>query len=252
MLELNKIHHGDCLELMKEIPEKTIDMILCDLPYGTTQNKWDSIINLQHLWEQYERVIKDNGAIVLTAQTPFDKLLGCSNLKLLRYEWIWEKDNGTGHLNAKKMPMKKHENVLVFYKRLPTYNPQFTTGKPYEAKRGRKSTNYGDDVKGYDGVTRNDGKRYPLSIVKFNKEIGYHPTQKPITLFEYLIKTYTNEGETILDNCIGSGTTAIAALNTGRFFIGIEKEKEYVDIANKRIQEAVKECETNRETKAIR
>jgi site-specific DNA-methyltransferase (adenine-specific) len=192
---------------------------------------------LEPLWQQYKRVIKDNGAIVLTAQTPFDKVLGNSNLKELKYEWIWEKDNATGHLNAKKMPMKKHENILVFYKKLPTYNPQFTVGKPYEAKRGRKSTNYGNDVSGYDGVTVSDGKRYPLSIVKFNKEIGFHPTQKPTSLFEYLIKTYTNEGETVLDNCIGSGTTAIAALNTGRFFIGIEKEQEYVDIANKRIEE---------------
>lgn len=205
---------------------------------GTTANKWDSIIPLEPLWEHYKRVIKDRGAIVLTAQTPFDKVLGNSNLKMLRYEWIWEKDGATGHLNAKRMPMKKHENILVFYKKLPTYNPQFTAGEPYVTKRGRKSTNYGDDVNGYDGVTINKGKQYPLSIVKFNKETGLHPTQKPVSLFEYLIKTYTNEGDVVLDNCIGSGTTAVAALNTGRFFIGIEKEQKYVEIARKRIDEA--------------
>lgn len=236
MLELNKIHHGDCLELMKDIPDGSIDMILCDLPYGTTQNKWDSVIPLDRLWEQYNRIIKDNGAIVLTAQTPFDKVLGASNLKMLRYEWIWKKTSGTGHLNAKKMPMKNHENILVFYKKLPKYNPQFTKGKPYDVVYSTHSKNYG---KQKDGIrTINDGFRYPLTVqeFKYDKE-KLHPTQKPVELFEYLIKTYTNEGETVLDNCIGSGTTAIAALNTSRFFIGIEKEKEYVDIANKRIEE---------------
>lgn len=187
------------------------------------------------MWEQYERIIKDNGAIVLTAQTPFDKVLGCSNLKLLRYEWIWNKPNGTGHLNAKKMPMKNHENILVFYKKLPTYNPQFVEGKPYKIVSGEPSVNYG---KQNSVLTKNDGFRYPLSIQKFNSEKGLHPTQKPKEMFEYLIKTYTNEGETVLDNCIGSGTTAIACINTNRNFIGIEKEKEYFDIANKRIEEA--------------
>ena len=225
----------DCVEGMKYIDDKSIDMILCDLPYGTTRNKWDSIIPLEPLWEQYKRIIKDNGAIVLTAQTPFDKVLGASNLDMLRYEWIWEKDNATGHLNAKKMPMKKHENILVFYKKLPQYNPQFTEGKPYVVKRGRKSTNYGDDVEGYDGITKSDGKRYPTSILRFNKETGLHPTQKPVALFEYLIKTYTNEGETVLDNCMGSGTTAVACINTNRNFIGIELDEGYFKIAKERI-----------------
>jgi site-specific DNA-methyltransferase (adenine-specific) len=249
-LELNKIHHGDCLELMKDIPDKSIDMILCDLPYGTTRNKWDSILPLNELWEQYKRVIKENGAIVLTAQTPFDKILGSSNIKLLRYEWIWQKDAGTGFLNAKKMPLKDHENVLVFYKKPPVYNPQMRPGfKPYETKKGHHGSNYGSD-KG--AVTKSNGERYPLTTIKFNRDSDkLHPTQKPVSLFEYLIKTYTNEGETVLDNCIGSGTTAMAALNTGRFFIGIEKEQEYIDIANKRIQEAVSQCETNRETTAL-
>src|SRR5690625_3350934 len=139
---INAITQGDCLEVMRDIPDGSVDMILCDLPYGTTRNKWDSIIPLDELWTQYERIIKDNGAIVLTAQTPFDKVLGASNLRLLRYEWIWRKPSGTGHLNAKRMPMKNHENILIFYKRLPTYNPQMTEGEPYKAKSGRASSNY--------------------------------------------------------------------------------------------------------------
>jgi len=237
---LNKIIQGDCLEVMKGIPDKSIDMILCDLPYGTTRNKWDSIILLDNLWEQYCRVIKDNGAIVLTAQTPFDKVLGCSNLKLLRYEWIWEKTSATGHLNAKKMPMKAHENILVFYKKLPTYNPQKTFGHKRKVSKAEHKTNC-VMTSNYNkhGLTSYDSNdRYPRSVQVFSNDkqkLALHPTQKPADLFGYLIKTYTNEGEIILDNCIGSGTTAIAALNTGRFFIGIEKDEEYCAIANKRI-----------------
>ena len=234
-MKLNTIYNEDCLEGMKRIPDKSVDMILADLPYGTTRNKWDSIIALEPLWEQYERVIKDDGAIVLTAQTPFDKVLGVSNLKKLKYEWIWQKPNGTGYLNANRMPMKNHENVLVFYKKLPVYHPQFTSGKPYTATRGTKGTNYGDDVEGHDRVTINDGKRHPLSVQKFNSEKGLHPTQKPVALFEYLIKTYTNEGETVLDNVMGSGTTAIACLNTNRNFIGFELDANYHAIAMERI-----------------
>ncbi|WP_431607397.1 DNA-methyltransferase [Peribacillus frigoritolerans] len=223
---------------MKDIPDKSIDMILCDLPYGTTRNKWDSIIPLEMLWEEYTRIIKDNGAIILTAQTPFDKVLGSSNLKLLRYEWIWEKENGTGFLNAKKMPLKNHENILVFYRKLPTYNPQMRIGfSPYKCKQGSGSDNWNYNSEFGGHISESNGGRYPLSVLKINRDKEkIHPTQKPVTLFEYLIKTYTNEGETVLDNCIGSGTTAIAALNTGRFFIGIEKEKEYVDVANDRIK----------------
>ena len=160
----NRLIHGDCLEVMKSIPSGSIDMILADLPYGTTQNKWDSLIHLNNLWMYYERVIKENGAIVLTAQTPFDKVLGVSNLRLLKYEWIWEKQQGTGHLNAKKMPMKNHENILIFYKKLPTYNPQMTKGKPYECTSGKGSDNYNPQVK---VTTKNKGERYPLTIQKF-------------------------------------------------------------------------------------
>lgn len=232
-LEVNKTYHMDCLKGMKLIKDKSVDMILCDLPYGTTQNKWDSIIPLNKLWKEYNRIIKDNGAIVLTAQTPFDKVLGASNLKMLKYEWIWEKNRGTGHLNAKKMPMKSHENILVFYKKLPTYNPQMREGDSYVRKNGKGSTNYGSQV---DTVTKNEG-RYPLSVLNYNVvERTIHPTQKPVELFEYLIKTYTNEGELVLDNCMGSGTTAIACINTKRNYIGFELEEEYIKLINERIE----------------
>ena len=234
---INKVTQGDCLEVMRGIEDKSVDMILCDLPYGTTRNKWDSIIPLDALWEQYNRVIKDNGAIVLTAQTPFDKVLGASNLKMLKYEWVWKKTQGTGHLNAKKMPMKNHENILVFYKKLPTYNPQMTPGTPYSQKSGKASGNYGAQVR---VVTENSGERYPLTVQLFKSDKGLHPTQKPVALFEYLIRTYTNPGEIVLDNCLGSGTTAVAAINTDRQFIGIEREPDYVEIANNRIAEATK------------
>lgn len=239
-IKLNTIHQMDCIEGMKKLNDKSVDMILCDLPYGTTQNRWDTPIDLTKLWPQYERIIKDNGAIVLTAQTPFDKVLGTSNIRLLRYEWVWNKIRGTGHLNAKKMPMKSHENVLVFYKKLPTYNPQMTSGNPYSKNSGGASSNYNPYVS---VVTENEGERYPLSVQTFNPEKGFHPTRKPAALFEYMIKTYTNEGETVLDNCIGSGTTAVAAINTDRKFIGIEKEPEYVTTANERITKAYEDKE---------
>lgn len=235
-IELNTVYNEDCLEGMKRIPDKSVDMILCDLPYGTTRNKWDSIIPLDLLWQQYERIIKDNGAIVLTAQTPFDKVLGVSNLKLLKYEWIWQKDAGTGFLNAKKMPLKDHENVLVFYKNNPKYNPQMRDGfSSYKTTKGHHGSNYGED-KG--AVTESNGERYPLTTLKFCRDKEKkHPTQKPVALFEYLIKTYTDQGETILDNCMGSGTTAIACINTERKYIGFEKEKEYYMMLTKRISE---------------
>ena len=237
MIELNKIYNEDCLEGMKRIPDKSVDMILCDLPYGTTaRNKWDCIISYENLWEQYNRLIKDNGAILLFSQLPFDKTLACSNIEMLRYEWIWRKQQGTGHLNAKKMPMKNHENILVFYKKLPTYNPQFTKGTPYQCKSGRGSTNYREQSS---VITKNEGFRYPLSVLEFKSDKGLHPTQKPVALCEYLIKTYTNEGETVLDNCMGSGTTAIACINTNRNFIGFELDKHYCDIANERIRKAL-------------
>ena len=241
-MEINKIHLGDCLELMPLIADKTIDMILCDLPYGTTQNKWDSSIDLPKLCSEYKRVIKDNGAIVLTAQTPFDKVLGCSNLEMLKYELIWEKSKATGFLNAKKIPLKAHENILIFYKQQPTYNPQMTKGEPYN-KGFIKAQNGNGTYGNFDAKLRlnESGDRFPRSVFYFKTSEAegkvIHPTQKPIALFEYLIKTYTNEGETVLDNCIGSGTTAIACKNTNRKFIGMEKGQEYFDLATKRIDD---------------
>lgn len=235
---------GDCLELMKRIPDGSVDMILCDLPYGTTCNKWDSVLPLDALWEQYRRIAKPNAAIVLTAQTPFDKVLGASNLDMLRYEWVWEKTNATGHMNAKRAPMKAHENVLVFYDRQPTYNPQKTYGhrrKTAIADRQRlQSECYGQQF----GTTSYDStERYPRSVQTFasdKQRVRLHPTQKPVALMEYLIKTYTNEGETVLDNCMGSGTTGVACVNTGRRFIGIEKEEKYFEVAKSRIENAAK------------
>ena len=234
-----QLYYGDCLEVMKDIPDKSIDMILCDLPYGTTRNKWDTVIDLDLLWSQYERIIKDNGAIVLFAQVPFNIILGYSNLKLLKYEWIWEKPQGTGFLNAKKMPLKKHENILVFYKKLPIYNPQMIGNEIRTRKRNKneKTTDsYGKFT--YDEQSTYVG-RYPTSILSFDRDKNkLHPTQKPVALLEYLIKTYTNEGEIVLDNCMGSGSTGVACVNTGRKFIGIEIDKKYFDISKQRIEEA--------------
>ena len=239
-----ELWQGDCLELMKDIPDKSVDMILCDLPYGTTRNKWDAVIPLEPLWEQYERITKDNGAIVLTAQTPFDKVLGYSNLKMLKYEWIWEKNKATGHLNAKKMPLKAHENILVFYKKLPTYNPQglIKKEKPTinKGSRGAKvngagGTNYGKSNK--DSIQTHSG--YPRDVFSFGVDMRpSHPTQKPVELMEYLIKTYTNDDEVVLDNCMGSGTTGVACKNLSRKFIGIELDETYFNLAKERIESA--------------
>lgn len=233
---LDKIQYGNCMDILPELPSKSIDMILCDLPYGTTRNKWDSVIPLEPLWEQYERVIKDNGAIVLTAAQPFTAHLIVSNTKLFKYEWIWSKTIGSGQLNAKKQPLRTHESILVFYKKPPVYNAQMTEGKPYHAKR--KATYEGP---GYNqqraNETKNEGLRLPKSVLNIpNPRIkGGHPTQKPVALMEYLVKTYTNPGEIVLDNAMGSGTTAVAALNTGRHFVGMENDPKYYDMATQRI-----------------
>lgn len=233
-----KLYNGDCLELMKIIPDKSIDMILCDLPYGTTRNKWDSIIPLDKLWKQYKRIIKENGAIILFSQMPFTAELVESNIKDFKYEWIWEKEQGTGHLNAKKMPLKIHENILVFYKKLPLYNPQWEYGKPYKATYSTHSSNYG---KQKDNITTiSDGRRYPKDIIKVKKKSTdkhLHPTQKPVDLLKYLIRTYTNEEEIVLDNCMGSGSTGVACKELNRNFIGIELDKKYFNIAKERIGE---------------
>ena len=242
-METNVIYNEDCIgeKGMCRLPDNSIDMILADLPYGTTQNKWDSVIPLDKLWKQYKRVIKENGAIVLTASSNFTPKLKMSNLSWFRYEWIWEKDRASGFLNANRMPLRAHENIVVFYKKMPTYNPQKTKGHKPSNRNGIKhkdTTNYRNfehKIKG--GQT----DRYPRSVIKFNvvntqSAEGYlHPTQKPVDLFEYLIKTYTNKNEIVLDNVMGSGTTAIACLKTDRKFIGFEREVEYYNIALKRI-----------------
>lgn len=230
------LYLGDCLEVMPTLPPASIDLILCDLPYGTTQNKWDSAVPLDRLWTEYWRIAKPNAAIVLTAQTPFDKVLGTSCVKHLRYEWIWEKTEATGHLNAKIQPMKAHENVLVFYKERCNYFPQKTKAKAVKIvqKSANGSSNYGDQLP----TTYESDERYPRSVLKMAKDFKnakVHPTQKPVALMEYLIRTYTNEGDTVLDNCMGSGTTGVAALNCGRKFIGIERDPTYFEIAKNRI-----------------
>ena len=245
-IQRNNIYHGDCLDIMKFIPDESIDMILADLPYGTTKAAFDSVIDLTKLWEQYNRIIKPNGAILLFAQTPFDKVLGASNIKMLKYEWIWEKTQATGFLNAKKMPMKAHENILVFYKNAPTYNPQKTTGhKPVnsytkKAKVQNKTELYGAVKEDVSGGGETD--RYPRSVLVYpsDKQIMkstpfLHPMQKPLALCEYFIKTYTNEGDVILDNVCGSGTTGVAAKNLKRDYILIEKEERFYEMSCKRL-----------------
>lgn len=234
-----KLFNGDCLEIMPTLQHQSVDLIIADLPYGTTECTWDSIIPFEPMWECINHVAKRNTAILLFAQAPFDKVLACSNLKDFRHEWIWEKPNATGFFNAKKMPMKAHENILVFYKSLPTYNPQKTTGHKRQTARRRpqKSEVYNKDfiTTHYDST-----ERYPRSVIKFSSDkqvSNYHPTQKPLALLEYLIKTYTDENDVVLDFCMGSGTTCVAAQRLKREFIGIEKDNFYFDVAAKRIKE---------------
>ena len=237
MISFDKVIQGDCLEVMKDIPDKIIDMILCDLPYGTTACKWDTIIPFEPLWKEYKRIIKDNGAIVLTASQPFTSALVMSNPDMFKYEWIWEKSKATGYLNSKIMPMIAHENILVFGKGKVKYNPQKIKSTPYNKGKAHRPTDvYGGQVATL--VKNEDGMRFPRTVQYFitaESEGKLHPTQKPVALFEYLIKTYTNEGDLVLDNCAGSGTTGVACKNLKRNFILIEKEQEYIDIINKRL-----------------
>jgi len=237
----SKIINGECIHEMSKIPNGTIDMILCDLPYGTTQCKWDTIIPFNDLWEQYIRIIKPNGAIVLTACQPFTSNLVMSKPNLFRYSLVWEKSKSTGYLNSKKMPMRSHEDILVFYKNLPTYNPQMTEGLPYDKGKANRPTDVYREQKGEIHVKNDTGLRYPRSVQYFKTAESegkvYHPTQKPISLMEWLIKTYTNENDIVLDNCIGSGTTAIAAIRTNRRYIGIELDINFYNITNQRIEE---------------
>ncbi|MCD7996485.1 MAG: site-specific DNA-methyltransferase [Clostridiales bacterium] len=237
-----ELWHGDCLELMKNIPDKSVDMILCDLPYGTTQCRWDVIIPFEPLWEQYKRVTKENGAILLFSSQPFTSALVMSNLKMFKYEWIWQKTHPKGHLNAKKMPMRAHENIEVFYSKPPTYNPQMTHGH----NRKVASSNYiresnGDSCYGREvRITSYDSTdRYPLDVQVFSngdQRKKLHRTQKPLELCEYMIRTYTNEGDLVLDSCMGSNTTGLAAKNLNRRYIGIEKDNNIFQIAKQRIE----------------
>lgn len=242
MLEINKVYNADCLETMKLIDDKSIDMILCDLPYQVTnRNIWDIIIPFDKMWEAYSRIIKDDGAIVLTATQPFASKLTCSNLELFKYNWIWKKSTKTNFLNAKKQPLRQHEQVLIFYKSQPTYNPQGLKQVNKFTKQGKtETTNYGQQDRRDGGYFQENGG-YPSDILEIKSQSTrniVHPTQKPVELFEYFIKTYTNEGDLVLDNCAGSFTTAVAAINTKRNWICIEKEANYCEIGQKRIQEA--------------
>jgi DNA modification methylase len=250
---ITKLINGDCLEVMPTLPDKSIDMILCDLPYGTTACKWDVVIPFEPLWKEYKRLIKDNGAIVLFGSEPFSSLLVCSNLDWFKYEWIWNKQTGSNFASVKYQPFKEHENISVFYESRPTYNPQKIKRSDYSLKChpiGSKhlvpSTNKPAETSGLIGKAHYmsfDGMRMPKSIIEIKQPKGrgfksLHPTQKPVALMEYLIKTYTNEGDTVLDNCMGSGSTGVACENAKRTFIGIEKDEKYFSIAEKRIAEA--------------
>lgn len=236
-----KLLNGDCLELMRDIPDGSVDMILCDLPYGTTQNKWDSVIPFAPLWECYWRILKLNGAVVLTAAQPFTSALVMSQVKAFKYQWVWEKSRVTGVLNAKKQPLRTHEDVAVFYLKQPTYNPQGVSscsvrGSTGVSKKGASSANYGAIRQTEDGKYEQTQTGYPRSVLRIGSEgRTIHPTQKPVALMEYLIRTYTNAGDTVLDNCMGSGTTGVACANTGRNFIGIEMDAGYFEIARGRI-----------------
>ena len=239
--------NADCFDVFPFIEDKSIDAIICDLPYGTTACKWDSIIPFEPMWEQYNRIAKDNAAIVLTASQPFTSALIMSNIKNFRYEWIWQKNRGTGFLTAKKLPLKIHENILVFYNKQTTYNPQKTMADETKIDKRKTLNNLPfrkDTVTVKEGYTRirkeDDGTRFPVSVQNFNNcnnVNSLHPTQKPIELMEYLIKTYTNEGDMVLDNTMGSGTTILAAIKNNRIGIGIEKEKQYYDVAVRRASE---------------
>ena len=244
MFELMK---GDCLELMKQIPDGSVDMILCDLPYGTTACKWDSIIPFAPMWSEYKRVCKPGAAIVLTASQPFTSALIMSNPKAFRYEWIWKKNAGSNFGAVKSQPMKEHESALVFCVGKHLYNPQMQeraeAGKKMVRAGVKSKASAGNDVyggmnQGYDNSACDPDMRYPSSVQVFNRERGLHPTQKPVALMEYLIRTYTNEGMTVLDNCFGSGTTGVACANTGRKFIGIEMDEKYFEIAKNRVESA--------------
>ena len=254
MIEKDKIYLGDCIDLMKEIPDESIDAIICDLPYNTTRLKWDCAIPFENLWDAYKRIIKPNGAIVLFCQQPFTTYLISSNIEMWKYNWIWEKEMGTNFPNANCCPLKKTEDIAVFsygsisptaYSKMK-YNPQKTKGEPYKCQNGNKlGGEYSvlhrkSNIIGH--VTVNYGDRYPTNILRFNRDKNkIHPTQKPVDLIRYLILTYTDEGDTVLDNCCGSGTTAISCIREKRHYICMEKDETFYDVACKRVKEELRE-----------
>lgn len=262
---VNKLYEKDCLECMRDIPDKSIDMILCDLPYGMTQNQWDCYIPLDLLWKQYLRIIKDNGAIVLTSQGLFTAKLILSQPKIFKYKWVWEKSKSTNFLNAKKQPLRKHEDICVFYKKQPVYHPQMVQGTPYDkgVRKNQLSGNYGDFQPVH---VSSAGERYPTDVIyiKTAESEGkvVHPTQKPIALGRYFIRTYSNPGDVILDNTFGSGSFLVAALMEGRNFIGIEKNEDvalfkkghidYIEIARERLFQAWKNLDEEKKKYIIR
>lgn len=272
---INKVIQGDCLEVMKNLPDKSIDMILCDLPYGTTQNKWDSIIDLNKLWEQYERIIKDNGCIALTAQGVFTAKLILSNEKLFKYKIVWIKSKSTNFLNAKKQPLRKHEDICIFYNKQPSYNPQMTDGEAYDKgyRKNQLTGSYGDFKSNH---VKSEGERYPTDVIAYEEQpvddFVYiktaesegpvlHPTQKPIELGRYLIKTFTKAGDIVLDNACGSGSFLLSAILENRQFIGIEKNEDvmlhkvkpvdYIKICTDRIHETLKRKEIEKSTLSL-
>lgn len=244
MIELNKIYNEDCLETMERIEDKSVDMVLCDLPYGTTACKWDAIIPFEPLWEQYKRIIKDNGVIVLTASQPFTSALVMSNPKMFKYEWIWEKNRGSNFAVTKYQPMKEHESILIFGNKKMKYYPIKEKRSEGGISRSKYRVNPSNTGKRevYNGLMEKESRglsslRVPRSIQRFNTEVGFHPTQKPVPLFEYFIRTYTVEGDLVLDNCMGSGTTAVACIRSKRNYIGSEISEKYCKIAEERLKQ---------------
>lgn len=239
MSYIEKLVCGEAIEEMEKLADKSIDLICCDLPYGTTNNSWDTIIPLEPMWEQFHRICKDNAAIVLNSAQPFTSLLVVSNLKNFRYDLVWEKTISSGQLNIKRQPMRSHESILVFYKKQPTYNEQLTKGEPYSiVRKGKYQTETYNSQKASTKV--NDGYRHAKSVIKIsNPRIkGGHPTQKPVALTDYIVKTYSNENDTVLDCCMGFGTTGISTVSLKRKFIGIELDAKYFIVASENIQEA--------------
>ena len=244
-----QLYHGDCLEVMKDIPDKSVDMILCDLPYGTLgkkskSSKWDIIIPFDKLWEQYKRIIKEDGVIALTSSQPFTSKIIMSNIDMFRHEWIWQKDKSGNFMNCKSEPMKVHESVVIFGFKKGTYNPKMELRKKENKRKNKPRMNTSNIINEHEFFTEksrgNDDYKYPTSVKFFNSvRNGLHPTQKPVELLSYLIETYTNEGETVLDNCMGSGSAGVACINTNRKFIGIELDEKYFEIAENRIKESI-------------